>query len=279
MTPFQQMFDGLKRVALSPKHARRFEEARCRHPVLVAHRSMATVLAAMDQDARDTYADKDALTRAFIAEHQAAPSSFWASVLLVAYYPMLSRLRHRIYGDALADDDLDQLVVASFLTVVAEFPLADRRDRTAMHLRQMTRHLVFRWVRQELREQKVVLLAEPERIDELKEEVRPPDCDPSSPGSPGRQAHLIDEGAVKTLLVTRFGDVVDRGKLDLVLTLVQGEPLNRRVDRLFADRPAEERTRIYERLKRCRKRTIKELRQEISDSPCPFSPPREALYG
>ena len=275
MTPFQQMFDGLRRVALSLRHGHRFEDARSRHPALAAHPSMATVLAALERDDRDAYAEKEALTRALIAEHQAHPSSFLASVLLVAYYPMLSRLRHRIYGDALADEDLDQLVVASFLSVVAEYPMADRQERTALRLRQMTEHLVFRWVRQELREQKVVLLAEPERIDGLLDEAAPPDCDPSSPG---RQAHLIDEDAVRRLLVARFGDVVDRRKLDLVLTLVQEEPLNQRVDRLFSDRSAEERTRIYERLKRRRKRTIKELKEEISDFPCPLPARREALY-
>ena len=270
MTPFQQMFDGLQRVALSSRHKHRFKDARGRHPVLAVHSSIATVLAALELDGRDAYAEKETLTRALIAAQQASPSSFWAAVLLVAYYPMLSRLRNRIYGDPLPDEDLDQLVVTGFLSVVAEFPLADRQDRTAMYLRQMTQRLVFRWVRQELREQKVVLLAEPERIDKLLDEAAPPDRDPSSPG---RQAHLIDEGSVRTLIVTRFGDVVDRGKLDLVLTLVQGEQLNRHVERLYPDTPPDERERIYQRLKRQRKRTIKELREEISNSPCPFFRP------
>lgn len=278
MTPFQQMFDRLRREALSPRHVRRFEEARGREPALTGYRCIAAVLATLELDDSDAYSEKDALTRALIAEQQTAPCSLWASALLVAYYPMLSRLRHRIYDDVLAEADQDQLVVTSFLSVVAEFPLADNPDRITLRLRWMTQRLVFRWVRQELREQKVVMLAEPEHIDDLQEEARPPDCNPSSPGAPGRQAHLIDKGAVRTLLVTRFGDVVDRGKLDLVLTLIQEEPLNRRVARLYPDRSDEERMRIYERLKRRRKRTIKELREGLSDFPCTDPDQEEALF-
>ena len=268
MSSFQQLFDEVRREALAPKHGHRFKEARGRHPALTGYRCVTDLFAAMELDAREAYAEKEALTRALIAEQQVRPSSFWATVLLVAYYPMLSRLRHRIYGDALADEDLDQLVVTSFLSVVAEFSLQDKPDRTAMRLRQMTQRLVFRWVRQELREQRIVLLAESESIDELTAEV-------PSPGhglwSVKRLAHMVDEDSLKALVVKRFGDVVDRRKLDLVFTtLLRGERLNRHVERLYPDTPPDERERIYQRLKRERERTIGRLREEFSTSPCPF---------
>ena len=271
MTPFQQMFAGVQRVVLSPRHVRKYTEARGRHPALAVHQSIATVLGALELERRDAYAEKEALTRALIAEQQACSCSFWASVLLVSYYPMLSRLRYRIFGNTLPDEDLDQLVVASFLSVVAEFPLQDKQDRTAMHLRQMTQRCVFRWIRQELREQKVVLLLDPGQIDDLKDEAPLPD---RGFWSPGHMALLLDEDSLRSLITSRFGDVVDRSKLDLVLsTMLQGEQLNCQVDRLYPDTPPDERERIYQRLKRQRERTIGRLREEISNSPCPFFRP------
>ena len=272
MTPFQKMFADVQRVVLSSRHEHRFKDARSRHPALAVHRCITTVLAALELDVRDAYAEKEALTRACIAEQQASPSSFWASALLVAYYPMLSRLRYRIYGDTLLDEDLDQVVVASFLSVVAEFPLHDKQDRTAMYLRQMTQRLVFQWVRQELREQRlVILLVEPEQIHDLKDEAPLPD---RTPWSLGHLAHLVDGDSLRLLLASRFGDVVDQSKLDLVLsTMLRGEHLNRQVDRLYPDTPPDERERIYQRLKRQRERTIGRLREEISNLPCPFFQP------
>ena len=145
-----------------------------------------------------------------------------------------------------------------------------------MYLRQMTQRLVFQWVRQELREQKIVLLAEPKQIEDLEDEAPLPD---RGPWSLERLAHLLDEDSLTSLLASRFGDVVGRGKLDLVFTLLQGEQLNRHVERLYPDTPPAERERIYQRLKRQRKRTIKKLREEISDSPCPFFRPERLCPG
>ena len=268
MSSFQELLDEVRREVLASGNMTLFESARGRRPILATYRCIASVLSAMELDARSAYAEKEALTRALIAEQQVRPSSFWSTVLLVAYYPMLSRLRHRIYGDSLADEDLDQLVVTSFLSVVAEFPLHDKQGRTAMHLRQMTQRCVFQWVRQELREQRLVILVEPEQIHDLKDEAPLPD---RTPWSLGHLAHLVDGDSLRLLLASRFGDVVDQSKLDLVLsTMLRGEHLNRQVDRLYPDTPPDERERIYQRLKRQRERTIGRLREEISNLPCPF---------
>ena len=88
-------------------------------------------------------------------------------MLLLAYYPMLSRLRHRIYGDSISRCDLDQIVITTFLSVVADFPLAEKPDRIAMHLRQRTQRRVFRTLREDQRRQDVVLLADPEELERV----------------------------------------------------------------------------------------------------------------
>ena len=64
----------------------------------------------MADDREHTYPERDGLTRALLSEHRASGEALWASVLLVAYYPMLSRLRHRLVSDAVPRDDPETLV-------------------------------------------------------------------------------------------------------------------------------------------------------------------------
>ena len=120
---FRETFNAVRReVQVGP--SRVFDEAKARHRCLARHATVLSALAVMGEESPAGWVEREALTRALIEEHQATSLPFWASALLVAYYPMLSRLRHRIWGDALDRDDLDQLVVSCFLQVVAAFPLA-----------------------------------------------------------------------------------------------------------------------------------------------------------
>src|SRR5262249_11854173 len=86
-------------------------------------------------------------------EHRLSGETFWASVLLVVYYPMLSHLRRRLVSDAVPRDELDQVVVTAFLAALRELPVHERADRVAMRLRQRTARQVFAYLRKEREQQ------------------------------------------------------------------------------------------------------------------------------
>ena len=93
----------------------------------------------------ESYPAREALTRAMLEEQRETGKPLWSSALLVAYYPMLSRLRHRLVTTTVTSEELDQVVVAAFLAAVSEVPLD--LDRLPMRLRQRTERQVFTYLR------------------------------------------------------------------------------------------------------------------------------------
>lgn len=266
MSPFRHLFSGLRAEVRSSKHIACFDEARGRHDALRDHDAIASVLGVLADDGRDHYADKDALTRALIAEQQAHPSAFWAAVLLVAYYPMLSRLRHRIYGHALADDDLDQLVVTSFLGVVSEYPLAADLDRTAMRLRQGTERQVFRVVCAEQDELQLFRSAPPEDLADS-DHARWPEARRNGKPLP---RNPIDTADAVTMLVEHAGDLLDGETFDLVTaTLICGRRITTYLDGVLPELDAHERRRVYQRIKRRHSRALARIRPALEHLRCP----------
>lgn len=246
-----------------------FDESKQRYPALAEHETPLSVLAVLGDESERRWAEREALTRALITEEQQRPHPLWAALLLAAYYPMLSRLRHRIYGDDLDPEDFDQLVVSTFLEVVRAFPLGERRDRTCMHLRQMTQRRVFRHLREEHAAR--VLIA-PDDISDM-----PPFAPEAWPGVPrpkrrrkARTEPVDDREAVE--LLTSRAACLGQDQLDLVITtIVRGERLRVYVNRTYSDRDPDERDRIYQRLKRQRSRTLARLRGLLADLRCPRS--------
>ena len=282
---FRQTIRSLRGEVLSERHARLFDEARQRHDVLGRHSTIASVLGVLDDERRAAYVEKEALTRALVAEQQASPSSFWSAVLLLAYYPMLSRLRHRIYGDSISRCDLDQIVITTFLSVVAEFPLKEKRDRIAMHLRQRTQRRVFRMLREEQRRQNVVLLADPEEM----ERVEDPEWPASTPNGHHGPRNPIDAATVVSLLVEHGGDILDGECFDLVTaTSICGKRIPDYLHRVAPNLERDDRAREYQRIKRRHSRAIARLRPVLDHLRCPQgegdllchdrqeSPPKEA---
>jgi hypothetical protein len=117
----------------------------------------------LDDESEETYPEREALTRALILEYQAHPSSFWSAMITLAYLPMLRRLRGRLTSSQ-TTDDLDQLLIEIFLEVVAAFPLATQKTRTALLLRQATQRELFNRLKHDRTKQKkhetLVLLAQ-----------------------------------------------------------------------------------------------------------------------
>ena len=249
----------LRRQALSaPQQA--FQEGLLRQPALAGHPSVPAVLAAFDDERDETYPSRDALTRALLAQYQASTNSLWASLLLVAYYPMLSRLRLRLNDNPFPVDELDQVVVLAFLTTLAEFPLAEVTDRVPMRIRQGTQRQVFDRLR---KERALLPMAMPEEDDdELEDSSRPPR--PQQPLLSSEEEEMID----LSLLLRRAARTgFSWGGLEVVsATVLKREPLADYVDRLCPE-DALEHGRLYERLKRRRSRTMRHLRTLADLSP------------
>ena len=266
MISFRRLFKDLRAEVRASRHDASFADARRRHPAFRDHHTINSVLGVLSDERRKPYAEKEALTRALVAEQQSSPSSFWAAVLLVAYYPMLSRLRHRIWGDTIPDEDLDQLVVTSFLAVVADFPLDAKHDRTALRLRQRTERRVFRAVRHEQDERQLFRPVRPETFEEL-DRPQWPDVRDESHRGPRNAAEAAD---VISLLVECAGDMLDGETFDMVTaTLVCGRRIPAFLDRLDPKLPPDERTKVYQRIKRRHSRALKRIRPLLEHLRCP----------
>lgn len=259
----KQMRDPLRDEILSEKHVSTFEEARTREPALAAHASILSVLAVMNDESERRYAEREALTRALVREQQERPGPFWSSVLLVAYAPMLLRLRGRIGGDAFARDDLDQMALEAFLEAVARFRLVDRPTRIAMYLRQDTQRAVFRRLRVEQQART--------RLTVLEEAVER-EADVDLFASPRSDEPLDDDerDELTALLRAKVGDRVPSARLDVVIaTHLRGERLRDYVARTHPDVDAASREAAYQRVKRERLRTLAKLRPLFGDGVSP----------
>ena len=263
---FRQMIRSLRGEVFSRRNALLFDEARTRHDALDRHTTIASVLGVLDDERRLAYVEKEALTRALVAEQQATPSSYWSAVLLLAYYPMLSRLRHRIYGDSVASCDLDQIVITTFLSVVAGFPLKEKNDRIAMHLRQRTQRRVFRMLREDQRRQGVVLLADPEELERV-EATEWPIAAPTGHRGPRNPS---DAATVVSLLVEHGADILDGECFDLVTaTSICGRRIPDYLQRVAPELDRDDRAREYQRIKRRHSRAIARLRPVLDHLRCP----------
>jgi hypothetical protein len=249
--------ERLRRDVLSAPR-RIFDEARARHAALAAYADVASVLRALAEDDEHTYPAREALTRALVAEHHASGSSLWASVLLVAYFPMLSRLRYRLVSDAVPRDELDQVVVTAFLSAVSELPEHERIDRIAMRLRQRTERQVFACLRKERGEGSTLL--DDEELAMACHEAR----------SENHPDHSDDELFDLSLLLDRAAkEGVAPAGLDVVAaTVLKREQLREYVERVGPSDEAE-RERTYQRMKRQRSRAMKRLRELLDTSPAP----------
>jgi len=247
-----QMKCALRAEVRAERNQKRFEQAKNHQLELREHETVLSVLAVLGDESSLRYAEKEALTRALLREHKRRPHPFWNAVLVVAFYPMLARLRGRIFGDAVPGDDLDQIVLSSFFEVVRNFPLSQRRDRTCMYLRQMTQREVFKRVRAEQRDLEQVRFDDPEDISRRQDDLETlghlanwPETKPNKP----RRRDPKENAALVSFLVERAGHILDGDKLELVVaTLVRGELLTSYVDRVHPDLTPSERRRTYQRI-------------------------------
>lgn len=258
MSSLRGMVDQLRREALSSQHLVAFAAARAQQPALACHQDMASVLEALADEREDTYPQREALAQALLAEHRAGAGPLWTQALVAAFYPMLSRLRHRLVASSLSREDLDQLVLTAFLSALEQVPLNDRKARTALRLRQRTERLVFRTLRRERAEQQLAAAADELAADAAELGL----LEPSVEEPPEEERETLP------VLLAQLPDgaLSARGREVLVATVLRRERLRDYVHRTVAG-DEQTRERAYQRLKRQRTRALQRLRTLFSASP------------
>jgi len=245
------VIERLRQAALAAPR-RVFELGREHEAAIALHPDVASVLVALDDADEASYPAREALTRALIAEHRASGAELWSSTLVVAFSPMLLRLRNRLISDTVCGDELDQLVVTSFLAVLTELPLSERTDRVAMRLRQRTARHVFAFLRKE-REQR----HSDADVDEMAE------ADDDAPSRPSIDERLYD---LARLLQRGAEEGVSPSGLEVIeATVLRRELLRSYVERLVPDDELA-RERMYQRLKRQRSRALRRLKALLGSS-------------
>ncbi|WP_043712180.1 hypothetical protein [Corallococcus macrosporus] len=252
---------GLLRVeALAPRHQAVFAAARTRRLAFARHVGLESVLSTMADAREETYPEREALTRALVAECQASSSPAWTTALSSAYAPMLTRLRRRILGNAVPKEDLDQLVLATFLSVARAFPLSRWGDWTAARLRQQTAREVFRHLRKERAEQHETYTQA--QLAEWLPDTRHA-APVESPRRPSVRRSFVRRDAV---LVHLAQATLPRSDVEVLMaTVVRREKLRAYVSRLV-EGDAAEAERTYQRLKRQRTRLMQRLRTQAVDA-------------
>ena len=95
------------------RHADVFAEGRSRHRALAGFDSPAAVLTAVSSSSSLTVEERDVIYVAILAELRLTKHTLWQSLLLVAFEPMLARVRVRLGRPD--SEDLDQRIFLAFL--------------------------------------------------------------------------------------------------------------------------------------------------------------------
>lgn len=137
-----------------------FERATEAHPVLADYANVEAMLAMLDRDDPDEYRAKEAIIRALLTQHRQGHHPFWSSLLIVVFGRMLCRLRGRVQPGIFDGDELDQMVLVSFLTAIKRVHLG-HDHRLCMYIRQMTGRRFFNWLLEECQRREMLAVIEP----------------------------------------------------------------------------------------------------------------------
>jgi|GEM_PF-6768660 len=240
----QSLTSALFSEIQKPANLRTFTQTKTRYAALCGFESAHAVIDHLRDDRFD-YASKEPISRALLAASQCEPGSFWRSLMLLAYYPMLVNIRAQIRS-SVSGEDLDQLVMQGFLQALAVVHGESEGDNTSLRLRCRTRRYVFRGLR-EAQESEVFDVA-PEHMVANDNSAKPLSRKPA---------------ALASCLHEHFDEI---GKADRELvfrTLVEDESL-RELANADAQNDNADPDRVYARLRKRRFRALANMREVIT---------------
>jgi len=122
-----------------PRNRTSFAETRARRRELTPYETIADIRRALDASSSLSVGARRALVAALVEESQKGVSTIWSSLLVIAFAPMMHRLRQRT-GPRI-DPDLDSEILVAFLGAVRSVRPG---PYTALNLRWATEKDVLR---------------------------------------------------------------------------------------------------------------------------------------
>lgn len=252
--------EALNRQVRSKETTHHFQAARERHPALQPFGDAEAAIAFLNDNDPARRPDRSAVTRSMVEEVQARGPTCWSAILMVAYFPGLLRIRGALQRKGgLSREDLDWLVIESFIEVAGRMPLETQGRLAVVNLVLGTRKAVFEQLRREWRRREVDRPFEGP-IDELLTST-----------APSPEKVLLRRDIDRHLSPDRIRAWVryackDEPEDDLLLVLgtyASGTPLITFVRERWADADSGELLRHYERCRRRRSRLLDRLRKRI----------------
>jgi hypothetical protein len=96
-----------------PRNTHSFQDTRARRAELARFETVLDVARALDASSSLPVEERRALVTVLVEEAQRGTSQVWTALLVLAFAPMLHRIRHSV--GARRDDDLDSVVLAAFI--------------------------------------------------------------------------------------------------------------------------------------------------------------------
>jgi hypothetical protein len=196
------------------------------------------VLSALASTSALSRPERDAVVSALVDERQRTNHPIWQTILLLAFEPMLVRLRTRV--GRIRSDDLDQRVLVAFLgalTVVRPGPFL------VLVLRRATERLLFPSLKVARRE---------DEHAPFEEETHPPDL-------------FAVDTSTRAAEVIRILEAAGGAELREAMLATRGtdETLRDYVARTHPNATLAERATAYERLWRARNAVERQLREKL----------------
>lgn len=134
------VFDSLQ--AQLPRFESHYAKTHARSTTLRSFATTTSLVEALDQKSPVTQATRYAIVGEVVAEHRAHPHPVWPALLVLAFAPMLQRLRTRVGGRP-ADADRDQRVIIAFLEAIKSVGVENAGAFATVALRRTTERAVF----------------------------------------------------------------------------------------------------------------------------------------
>ena len=135
---FKTMFRRLRRSLDRSEAAEAWAKACEAYPELAAFGLFEDVLGLLDQALAAAFPDRERLTWIAVGRDQATGETLWSTLLLVAFYPMLSRMRRAVYDSRDDQAEVDQLVIDAFFEATSAIDVTGECDGCANELRRLT---------------------------------------------------------------------------------------------------------------------------------------------
>lgn len=254
--------EALKRQVNSNETTLAIQSAHPRRPELRSFTDAPAIVTFLhDTDPRRTRV-RSAVTRALLAETQARSHPCWSALLMVAYFPGLLRIRAALGARAgLGREDLDWIVVESFLEVASTLPLETQGRLAVVNLVLGTRKAVYQQVRSVTGRWGVEETLSPEVEDALPG----PTLSPEALLLRREVEAALSPERVRAWLEDLCRDEQENDVLVVLGSYASGKPLIDYVREQYPDAGHDEFLRIYGCYRRRRSRLLARLRRKLAD--------------